>query len=146
MKAFFGVAAVAAALVSWQPMAHATMIGVTTEKSQPLTRAACDKAGLAWDESGNVCDWHGPKEQLASESTPDIIPSSQPLTRAACDKAGLAWDESGNVCDWHGPKEQLASEPTPDITGAITSAQRLTRADCDRAGLLWDHTGNVCAG
>jgi len=101
MKAFFGVAAVAAALVSWQPMAHATMIGVTTEKSQPLTRAACDKAGLAWDESGNVCDWHGPKEQLASEPTPDItgaITSAQRLTRADCDRAGLLWDHTGNVC------------------------------------------------
>jgi hypothetical protein len=55
MKAIFGVAAIAVALVSWQSIAHATTIGAITEKSQPLTRAACDKAGLAWDDTGNVC-------------------------------------------------------------------------------------------
>ena len=69
---------------------------------QPLTRADCDQAGLAWDDNGNVCDWQaeGPKEQLASDPTiTGAISSGQPLTRADCDKAGLPWDDNGNVCD-----------------------------------------------
>ena len=71
---------------------------------QPLTRADCGQAGLAWDDNGNVCDWQSesPKEQLASEPTPDItgaITLGQPLTRADCDQAGLAWDDNGNVCE-----------------------------------------------
>jgi hypothetical protein len=71
---------------------------------QPLTRSDCDKAGLPWNENGNVCDSHPREanEQLASEPKPEItevIISGQPLTRADCDKAGLAWDDSGNVCE-----------------------------------------------
>jgi hypothetical protein len=169
MRTIFGIAAIAAALVSWQPSAHATTIGAISAEVQPLTRADCGQAGLAWDDTGNVCDWQAeapkeqlaseptpddwqaeaPKEQLASEPTPDItgaISSGQPLTRADCDQAGLTWDDTGNVCDWQseGPKEQLASEPTAEITGAITSSQPLTRADCGQAGLAWDDNGNVC--
>src|SRR4029077_13421896 len=82
--------------------------------SQPLTRAACDKAGLAWNDNRNICDWE-PTQQLASELITGAIVSSQPLTRAACDKAGLAWNDNRNICVWE-PTQQLASEP---ITGAI---------------------------
>jgi hypothetical protein len=151
MRTIFGIAAIAAALVSWQPSAHATTIGAMSAEVQPLTRADCVKAGLAWDDHGNVCNSQveGPEQQLASEPAAEIteaITSGQPLTRTDCDQAGLTWDDTGNVCDWQseGPKEQLASEPTPDITGAITSSQPLTRADCDKAGLAWDDNGNVC--
>ena len=141
MRTLFGVAAIAAALVSWQPSAHATTIGATSEEAQPLIRADCSHAGLAWDDNGNVCDWQ-PQEQLASEPTiTGAISLGQPLTRADCDQARLAWDDNGNVCNWQ-PQEQLASEPT--ITGAITLGQPLTRADCDQAGLAWDDNGNVC--
>jgi hypothetical protein len=64
---------IAAALVSWQP-AHATAIVAITGEAQPLSRADCESAGLAWNDNGNVCDWQaeGPKAQLASETTPDI--------------------------------------------------------------------------
>src|SRR6476620_6071774 len=103
MRTMLGLAAILAALVSWQSSAHATTIVGTTERAQPLTRADCDQAGFAWDDSGNVCDWqaNGPGQQLASE--PDVtgsIPSVQPLTRADCDQAGLPWDNNGNVCAW----------------------------------------------
>ena len=74
----------------------------TISSGQPLTRADCDQARLAWDDNGNVCDWQaeGPKERLASSPTiTGAISSGQPLTRADCDKAGLPWDDNGNVCD-----------------------------------------------
>jgi hypothetical protein len=133
MKTVSGAAVIVAALVPWQPSAHATTMG------QPLTRAACEKAGLAWNDNGHVCDWE-PTQQLASEPITGAIASSQPLTRAACDKAGLAWNDNGHVCDWE-PTQQLASEP---ITGAIASSQPLTRAACDKAGLAWNDNRNVC--
>lgn len=96
MKAILGAAVIAAALVSWQPNAHAT-------EGQLLTRADCDKAGLAWDGNGNVCGTQSeaPKAQLFSEPAPDItgaITSGQPLTRADCDKVGMAWNDRANVC------------------------------------------------
>ena len=47
--------AIAAAVVSWQPVAHATTILSNTETGQPLTRADCGRAGLSWDDNGNVC-------------------------------------------------------------------------------------------
>src|SRR4249920_3526533 len=55
----------------------------TIPSTQPLTRADCEKAGLAWGD-GNVCDWHA-EDPKAVESTPEItaaIRSGQPLTRA----------------------------------------------------------------
>ena len=102
MRTIFCVAAITVAMVSWQFSAHATTIGAASEEAQPLTRADCDQARLAWDDNGNVCDWQaeGPKEQLASDPTiTGAISSGQPLTRADCDKAGLPWDDNGNVCD-----------------------------------------------
>ena len=93
-----GAAAIVAALVPWQLNANATMI-TTNLEGQPLTRAACDTAGLAWNDSRNVCDWQATQEP-ASETITGAIAPSQPLTRAACDKAGLAWNDNRNVCDW----------------------------------------------
>src|SRR6478736_997362 len=134
MKSVIGAVVLASALVSWQLDALATDI-----ESQPLTRVACDKTGLAWNDHANVCHWP-PQEQLASELTPGSNSSSQPLTRVACDKAGLAWNDHANVCHWQ-PQEQLASEL---ITGSISSSQPLTRVACDKAGLAWNDHANVC--
>ena len=53
---------------------------------QPLTRADCDKAGMAWDENANVC--------IANSGEV----SSQPLTRFDCNKAGVAWNDNANAC------------------------------------------------
>ncbi|MGB6346818.1 MAG: hypothetical protein WBF40_05605 [Methyloceanibacter sp.] len=74
---------------------------------QPLTRGACDQAGLKWKDSANVCGdkkvhdkekkkakkqkHHGDKDQPLAERKP------QPLTRAACDQAGMKWSERANV-------------------------------------------------
>ena len=138
MKAILSAAVITAALVSWQPNAHAT-------EGQPLTRADCDKVGLAWDDNGNVCGTQseGPRAQLFSEPAPDItgaVTSGQPLTRVDCDKAGLAWDDHGNVCG----APQLASEPVQDSIAAFISSQPLTRVDCDNAGMVWNDRANVC--
>jgi hypothetical protein len=138
MKSVIGAAVIVAALAPWQLTAHATMV-TTRLEGQPLTRAACDTAGLVWNESRNVCDWQ-PTQELASDQITGAIASSQPLTRAACDKAGLAWNDNRNVCDWQ-PAQELASEL---ITGAIAPSQPLTRAACDKAGLAWNDNRNVC--
>ena len=127
MRTIFCVAAITVAMVSWQFSAHATTIGAASEEAQPLTRADCDQARLAWDDNRNVCDWQAerPNEQLASElAITGAISSGQPLTRADCDQARLAWDDHGNVCDWQaeGPKEQFASDPT--ITAPLARTSR----------------------
>ena len=71
---------------------------------QPLTKAACDQAGMKWNDRANVCGdkkahhkkrkrkGQGEEEQPPTESAP------QPLTRAACDQAGMKWNERANVC------------------------------------------------
>jgi hypothetical protein len=106
--------------------------------SQPLTRADCYKAELAWDESANVC----------TASSGDL--SGQPLTRLDCEKAGMAWHEGANVCGAGFqaaealPKFDVA-EPMPESQRADDSSQPLTRSHCEMAGLTWNDTANVCA-
>jgi hypothetical protein len=139
MKTVIGAAVIVAALVPWQPNAHATTMVATDVEGQPLTRAACGKARLAWNDNRNICDWE-PTQELASELITGAIASSQPLTRAACGKARLAWNDNRNICDWE-PTQQLASEL---ITGVIASSQPLTRAACDKAGLAWNDNRNIC--
>src|SRR5262249_18434340 len=65
--------------------------------TQPLTRADCDKAGLAWNDNANVCR---PASEVAR-----TIPkpgraerSGQPLTKSDCDKASMRWDARANEC------------------------------------------------
>ncbi|MGD9501016.1 MAG: L,D-transpeptidase [Methyloceanibacter sp.] len=112
---------------------------------QPLTRADCDKAGMAWNDNANVCA----TEAQAAEATPEAQDdqaadtAAQPLTRADCDKAGMAWNDNANVCG----TEAQAAEATPeaqDDQAADTAAQPLTRADCDKAGMAWNDNANVC--
>jgi hypothetical protein len=102
--------------------------------SQPLTRADCYKAELAWDESANVC----------TASSGDLL--GQPLTRLDCEKAGMAWNEAANVC---GAGFQ-AAEALPNAQ-LITESQRAddssqphTRSHCEMAGMTWNDTANVC--
>ena len=92
---------------------------------QPLTRAECDRAAMAWDENANVC-----------QSGSEAVTSNQPLTREECGKAGLKWSDDANVC---GGANQAVSEVT-------TPSQPLTRADCDKAGMKWKDNANVCSG
>ena len=48
-------------------LAAPMVVGAASEEAQPLTRADCDQARLAWDDNRNVCDWQAerPNEQLA---------------------------------------------------------------------------------
>jgi hypothetical protein len=119
MKTVISATVIVAALVPWQPLAAAATMVTTDLEGQPLTRAACDKAGLAWNDNRNVCNWE-PRQEIASELITGSIASSQPLTRAACDKAGLAWNDNRNVCD--------SAESQSSPTSAIASkAQRATK-------------------
>ncbi len=117
MKFFSLIFLVAGNLISVQASAHDITI-------QPLTRAECDRAAMAWDEKANVC-----------QSGSEAVTSNQPLTREECGKAGMKWSDDANVC---GGANQAVSEVT-------TPSQPLTRADCDKAGMTWKDNANVCA-
>ena len=107
--------------------------------AQPLTRTACDKAGLAWDESANVCGSQGAPSRILTEQAAEM--PSQPLTRAACSKAGIEWNERTNVCGKAKVLQTMegALPPTEDTTG-----QPLTRATCEAAKMQWNESSNVC--
>ena len=114
---------------------------------QPLTRVDCDKAGMAWSDSANVCG------SVAGEATANTAPSSeapetasQPLTRADCDNAGMQWSDSANVCGTKSEesKTQAASEAPPEALTDGTASQPLTRIDCDKANMVWNERANVC--
>jgi hypothetical protein len=63
--------------------------GYAFAEPQPLTRGACEEAGMSWNDNANVC---GVAVMAEDES------SSQPLTRAGCDAAGMTWNDSANAC------------------------------------------------
>jgi hypothetical protein len=76
------------------------------EAPQPLTRAACEQAGMKWNDRANVCGGHRQhdKERKAEAKkekgkAKDLMQRQpQPLTRAACDEAGMRWSDKANVC------------------------------------------------
>jgi lipoprotein-anchoring transpeptidase ErfK/SrfK len=93
---------------------------------QPLTRADCGKAGMAWDDNANVCG----APSLASEpqSAQPVKTGAQPLTRADCDAAGMAWDDNANVCGAASlsaavvpETPETTSQSATEETGPITS-------------------------
>jgi hypothetical protein len=64
---------------------------------QPLTRAACEKAQMAWDENANVCG----SSLGAGRADPAAVGLSQPLTRSDCENAGMTWNDQAHVCgEW----------------------------------------------
>jgi hypothetical protein len=72
---------------------------------QPLTRAACEQAGMKWSDRANVCTdrKHHDKKQSEAKNKKgerkDLMQRPpQPLTRAACQEAGLWWNDRANVC------------------------------------------------
>ena len=126
---------------------------------QPLTKAACDQAGMKWNDRANVCGdkkahhkkrkrkGQGEEEQPPTESAP------QPLTRAACDQAGMKWNDQANVCadkKDHDKKKKGKKKKgkkhhdgkKPPLTES--APQPLTRAACDQAGMKWNERANVC--
>jgi hypothetical protein len=90
--------------------------------SQPLMRVDCVQAGMAWDDTGNVCV----SAPQAAEVRPDAqgaqpVPtsevadgSSQPLTRHECDRSGMAWDDTANVCSEESEETAIQIEPEPE--------------------------------
>ena len=110
--------------------------------SQPLTRLDCDKSGMAWDDTANVCG----AAFLAAEAVPEppgaqpVDTAAQPLIRADCDNAGMAWNDTANVC---GALAQLHALPdASNVAGSLI--QPLSREDCDKANLSWNDSANVC--
>ena len=104
---------------------HAYAQGTLT---QPLTRADCDKARMAWDENANAC----------KGNSVDVV--GQPLTNADCDKAGAVWNDNANVCEMASREDPTAATPE----AAAVLSQPLTRSECDRAGMTWDDQANAC--
>jgi hypothetical protein len=78
---------------------------------QPLTRSACDSAGLDWDETANVC------------AVPPAPLAGQPLTRLDCEQAGMAWNDNVNVCD----SQSQAAEGTPTVPTLMVTIDKATQ-------------------
>jgi hypothetical protein len=95
---------------------------------QPLTRAECDKAGVAWDENANVCGVN-PEEVAA-----------QPLTRFDCTKAGMEWNDNAHVCG----TSAEAAETIPKAEQADPRRQPLTLSECRAVGMSWNDNTHVC--
>jgi hypothetical protein len=95
---------------------------------QPLTRADCSRAEMAWDESANAC---------GANSAGDF--SGQPLTRLDCVEEGMQWNDSANVCGTIQAAETIFKPEAPD-----DSSQPLARNHCEMAGLSWNDQANVC--
>ena len=52
---------------------------VTDPVAQPLTRADCDKAGMAWDDNANVCGAASPSaEKTGLKNTQVVLVGSTP--------------------------------------------------------------------
>jgi len=73
---------------------------------QPLTRAACEQAGMKWNDRANVCGGHAHHDKKKAEAKKkkgapkDLMHRRpQPLTRAACKEAGKRWNDRANVCN-----------------------------------------------
>jgi hypothetical protein len=78
--------------------------------AQPLTRVDCNKAGMTWDDTANVCGAASlaGADQLEAQGAQRVV--VQPLTRESCDKTGMTWDHTANVCG----AASLAAEEQPD--------------------------------
>ena len=98
------------------------------EDTQPLARADCDKAGMAWDANANLC----------VVNSGDVSP--QPLTRLDCEKAGAVWNDNANVCGM--ASNEAKAMPVSEVSD--NSGQPLTKNACDKAGMTWSDKTNVC--
>jgi hypothetical protein len=88
-----------------------------TVSSQPLTRADCQSAGLAWNEGANVCD-------------AAVAPAGQPLTRADCGAAKMVWNDSANICAGDAkPASDIAAvaPAAPDKSTIFVSIDKATQ-------------------
>jgi lipoprotein-anchoring transpeptidase ErfK/SrfK len=85
--------------------------------TQPLTRADCESAGLAWNDNANVCGSASQEAKITPKPQP-AEGSGQPLTRSDCDKAGMTWNDSSNVCG-EKSKTQAAAKTTDQVPSTI---------------------------
>jgi hypothetical protein len=110
--------------------------------TQPLMRADCDRAGMTWNDTANVCAAaQGAEafvEALFAQPAMSEVSGNQPLTREDCARDGMAWNDNANVCGATAQAAEAMSEPQdaqPEV------AERL---DCESAGMSWNDTTNVC--
>ena len=79
--------------------------------AQPLTRLDCDKAGMSWDDSANVCGQaHATAKSMPKPQSAESL--SQPLKRSDCDQAGMTWNDNANVCGEKSEAKLAPSVPT----------------------------------
>lgn len=84
--------------------------------TQPLTRAACEKAQMAWDENANVCG----SSLAAGGVEPAAVDLSQPLTRTDCENAGMTWNDQAHVCGtWDEEGNPAATTEASSVASTI---------------------------
>jgi hypothetical protein len=136
----FITAFIALAALAWS----AAPLSAEESSGQPLTREACEKASMQWNDSTNVC---GPSGSSASEAEPQATAagetSGQPLTRDACEKASMQWNDNTNVCGPSSGPTAAASSP-PSTAAGEASGQPLTRDACEKASMEWNDSANAC--
>ena len=113
----------------------AASTGYALAAQQPLTRAACEAAGMPWDENANAC---AGGEALVPPASADgaamtAAAGPQPLTRAACEASGMAWDDGANVCAGGAgvvppPPMETAAVPAEPSGAAAAAAAAATAA------------------
>ncbi len=103
-----------AIIVSAVVMAFTGAAIAAEDAPQPLTRAACEQAGMKWNDRANVCGIHKHHEKKKTEAkkekgeAKDLMQRRpQPLTRAACQQAGMRWNDRANVCGGHKHHDKL---------------------------------------
>jgi hypothetical protein len=104
---------------------------------QPLTRADCGKAGMAWDDNANVCG-------SPSLDAQPVDTAAQPLTRTDCDKAGMTWDDNANVCGAAFPSAaavpetaETTSHSALEETGPVTSTVLINIDKASQKMTVW---------
>jgi hypothetical protein len=89
--------------------------------AQPLTRADCEAAGMAWNDGNNVCGV-------------ETMAEAQPLTRADCEKASMTWNEATNVCgSAQAAAPDAASEAAAAAAAAAVAAAPVKKAATEKA-------------
>jgi lipoprotein-anchoring transpeptidase ErfK/SrfK len=111
-------------------------------QTQPLTRLDCAKAGMAWDDTANVCvvaaqAAEARTAQGAAPRSEGAHRLNQPLTRHDCAKAGMAWDDTTNVCSAESAETAIQSDPQEPEALAPTVLVNINKAD-QRMTVIFD--------
>jgi len=81
-----------------KPVAKPLAKPAANSAPQPLTREACKKAGMQWNNNANVCGGTQVIVKPVTRPNQPLVSTRQPLTREDCKKAGLQWNINSNVC------------------------------------------------